>query len=90
MARIVVFHTGYGCDTGCCGHAITEDPDGESYLWDRIHDSFDFSHPQLWKSSNDTTRDAAIREYVVELVTEQLGAEHVADIDFDACLVVDD
>ena len=20
--KILVLHTGYGCDTGCCGHAI--------------------------------------------------------------------
>lgn len=35
--RIVVLHTRYGCDTGCCGHIV--EVDGEQV------GSFTFSHP---------------------------------------------
>ena len=35
MSRIVIYHSSYGCETGCCGHVVARD-DG---TW------FDFSHP---------------------------------------------
>jgi hypothetical protein len=22
MSKLVIYHTGYGCDSGCCGHAV--------------------------------------------------------------------
>ena len=34
--KVIVYHTGYGCDTGCCGHAIVIE-DGRR--------SFEFEHP---------------------------------------------
>lgn len=33
--RVVVYHAGYGCDTGCCGHVVEVDGVEE----------FSFSHP---------------------------------------------
>jgi hypothetical protein len=42
---------------------------------------FSFSHP---------ASRAEIVEYVQDLVTEQLGEEHVADIDWAGCIVTDD
>ena len=36
MARVVVYHGSYGCDTGCCGHWI-EVENGET--------KFTFDHP---------------------------------------------
>ena len=38
MGRVVVYHTGYGCDTGCCGHYI--ELDGKEVIG-----SFRFDHP---------------------------------------------
>lgn len=35
MAKVIVYHTGYGCDTGCCGHAV--EIEGKR--------KFSFSHP---------------------------------------------
>jgi hypothetical protein len=35
--RIVVYHSGYGCDTGCCGHSIEVEGSGR--------DRFVFEHP---------------------------------------------
>ena len=36
--RVKVFHRLYGCDTGCCGHAIEVDDE-------EVEDSFRFWHP---------------------------------------------
>lgn len=35
MSRVVVYHSSYGCDTGCCGHVV--ELDGRT--------NFKFSHP---------------------------------------------
>ena len=71
--RVVVYHSYYGCDTGCCGHAI--DINGNE-------SGFTFDHP--WKSEPETER-----EFVERVVTEECGADHVADIDWDLTLVTD-
>lgn len=34
--RVIVYHGGYGCDSGCCGHWVQIDGDRER---------FDFGHP---------------------------------------------
>jgi len=34
--RILVLHKGYGCDTGCCGHAVEVDG---------VEAKFKFTHP---------------------------------------------
>ncbi len=70
--RILVRHTGYGCDTGCCGHVIEIDgAEATKY-------GFDFGH------ADDETPEA-LREYARELITREMGAAHVADIDWDGC-----
>ncbi len=85
MPRIIVYHTGYGCETGCCGHAI--EVDGE-----HLHGSFEFDHPyDLYRFSNDVEgRDQHIQEYVKDKVRQQMGEEHIKDIDFSMCIVSDD
>jgi hypothetical protein len=35
MAKVIVYHSYYGCDTGCCGHIVE--------MGDRTE--FDFGHP---------------------------------------------
>ena len=72
MAKVLVLHTGYGCDTGCCGHVVTVD--------DKRVGHFSFEHPY----------DGDVKEFIKRTVTEQAGAEHVADIDFEHCIVIDD
>lgn len=88
-AKVIVYHGGYGCDTGCCGHwvFVTEsDLSGEKLLnvaayKDRKHT---FDHPyrtgELWR------KDAI--DYARDAVRDELGEEHVADLDWDKCLVV--
>lgn len=79
MPKIIVFHRGYGCETGCCGHAIQVDGV-------EVEDSFEFGHP--WVSASDE-RGTVFRRYAEELITDKLGAEHIADLDWENCVVLD-
>lgn len=71
MAKIIVYHRGYGCETGCCGHAVAIDDQEKS---------FEFTHPY----------DEDPRAFAERLVTEELGAEHVADLDWENSFIHDD
>lgn len=75
MARVVVYHSGYGCETGCCGHVVSVD--------DKDVGRFSFSHP-------DSNSEADRLAYARELVASELGEEHVADLDWENCQVHDD
>ena len=78
--RVLVCHAYYGCDTGCCGHVVQiVDENGNEAGGPR---KFEFGHAS-------TMGEADIREYVRDLVTKKLGAEHVADIDWEHCVVLD-
>lgn len=72
MARIIVYHSYYGCDTGCCGHTVElQDDDGRF-----IDSKFDFGHPFYKKEAVD---------YAKELVMHEFGPDHVKDLDWDNC-----
>ncbi len=68
-SRIVVMHSGYGCDTGCCGHVI-EWGDQERFVWEHPGNEDPF-------------------EWAKNLIASELGAEHVADLDWENCLISD-
>lgn len=70
MAHIVVYHSYYGCETGCCGHTVEID-DKEEFFFDHPHYKDDF------------------RKWAEELVRNQFGEEHVADLDWENCIVSD-
>ena len=78
MARAIVFHAGYGCDTGCCGHVVQVGAD-ERFVFEHADESVGYEGYEL--------TDDDIRKFVREQVAEEFGAEHVADIDWDACIV---
>lgn len=84
--RIVVYHRSYGCETGCCGHAIAVDPPvGEKpRVWDawdaELDDSFSFSHPY-------TDNPGQQLEWAKKFITEKMGADHVADLDWEHCII---
>ena len=78
MSKVVVFHSGYGCETGCCGHIVTLDDDCSK---------FEFTHPYI---ENLAEPGNEIQLFVRELVAETFGEEHIKDIDWDNCLVIDD
>lgn len=69
--RLIVYHSSYGCDTGCCGHII-EDIDTS----DR---KFEFGHPH----------GQNYKEYAEDFVREEYGEEHVKDLDWDNCEIMD-
>lgn len=73
--KVVVFHRGYGCETGCCGHAI--EVDGEE-----ISGSFVFDHPY--------NPQAEWREWAEEFITAHFGKDHGHDLDWEHCVIVDD
>jgi hypothetical protein len=77
MTSVVVYHDFYGCETGCCGHRIAVNNNDSE---------FSFDHPYLYN----LITDDQTRKFIIKVVTEELGAEHVKDIDFDQCIVVDD
>jgi hypothetical protein len=57
--KVVVYHSVYGCDTGCCGHIVELDPDEEH---GPSKTKFEFIHPYM-----ETPED--VKEWVRELVT---------------------
>jgi hypothetical protein len=76
MVRIVVYHRGYGCDTGCCGHAIEViGTQGES-----DEACFEFDHPRA---------DESPRQFAERMIRRHLGDKHVADLDWDNCMIAD-
>lgn len=76
MSRVVVYHRGYGCDTGCCGHYVefADDPEISGTHRSQFH----FDHP-----GNESPVEFAQR-----MVTETFGAEHVQDLDWEHCEIV--
>ena len=73
MAKVLVYHRGVGCDTGCCGHAVSINGEEEELHY--------FATP---------ARGQSARAFAEELVTQSLGPEHVQDLDWDNCIIVDD
>lgn len=72
--KIIVYHTSYGCDTGCCGHIVENDDDNDM---DR---RFHFTHPY----GEDRLT------FAQDLVRDEYGDEHVADLDWENCLISED
>lgn len=79
--KVIVYHRYFGCDTGCCGHAIKIDG---KY----IDDSFGFTHPYGIEN------DLELRSWAYMFAKEQLndiyGKEHAFDLDWENCDIVDD
>jgi hypothetical protein len=95
MSRaVIVMHGGYGCDTGCCGHRVlVVDPvpeDWAEFVGDRVWEAecvpgakeqgFDFAHPH--------SPPETFRGWAEDLIAETMGEAHVADLDWDHCLVL--
>lgn len=74
VSKILVMHEGYGCETGCCGHVIYIDGSGPPRR--RFH----FAHPY----------DEDPLEWAKKLIASEVGEEHVADLDWENCRVLDE
>ena len=79
MSAIVVYHESYGCER-CCGHRIQMAGVDTPYWSQKGKGGFDFTHPN--------GKDHF--EWAKEWVRDVFGAEHVADLDWENCLVLDD
>lgn len=74
--KIIIYHSIYGCDTGCCGHVIQlQDDNGKE-----IESKFDFFHPY---GKNHL-------EFAKKLVEDYYGIEHVKDLDWNECRIIED
>jgi hypothetical protein len=85
--KILVVHGSYGCETGCCGHwfeAKNDDgtdakmPPRKGNSWN----DFDLSHPYQGRDDFKTWAEEQIRD--------RYGDEHVANLDWENSLVLDD
>lgn len=74
MTKITVYHSYYGCDSGCCGHVVETD-DGT------MRDKFITDHP--WYGDNHV-------EFARRLIRESFGDEHVKDLDWENCYISED
>lgn len=78
--KVIVYHSYYGCDTGCCGHRVEIiNPDAERVYTG--NGEFKFDHPD--QGEDDVT-------FAIRLVTEEFGADHVEDLDWENCVIYDD
>ena len=82
MPKVIVSHAWYGCETGCCGHVI--DVDGI-----RTGEFF-FNHPYCSDATPEHIKDSLYREFAEKLVKQVLGEDHVKDLDWENCYIVDD
>lgn len=72
--RVIVYHAGYGCDSGCCGHYVELEKDDLT-----TEREFEFDHP--W--------DEDRLEFAKRLIEESFGLEHVKDLDWENSEVSD-
>jgi hypothetical protein len=116
MTKVVVYHSPYGYETGCCGHVVelTEEEvkcpicDGRKKILvpsgvgegkpivreaacmtckgkgiikpPQVEERFVFE--ENWEDEPETAREFAER-----LVEEKFGKEHVADLDWENCVI---
>lgn len=86
MARVVVYHGYYGCDTGCCGHTLeVDDPE----LQRKIGWGFNFFHPRYY-GDDPVEMEKAAKKFAEDFIREELGEEHVADLDWENSVVIRD
>ena len=74
---VKVYHTLYGCDTGCCGHIL--EVDDVSLLSYFRFDHFD---------QNDLEDREKIIKWVKKELAQTFGEEHLYDIDWENSEIV--
>lgn len=86
--KVLVCHDYHGCDTGCCGHVVIVEDDAGKEI--KRSDIFDPGPSHPYEVTTGKLTDETIRAFVIEKVTWELGEEHVKDIDWERCVVIDD
>ena len=61
-----VFHRGYGCETGCCGHAVEIKGVDDDF-------GFDFGHPGVYELS--------FKEYASKIAEDAIRKDHPECLD---------
>jgi hypothetical protein len=85
--KVLVCHAFHGCDTGCCGHVVIVEDDAGKVV--ERGDLFNTpGHP--YERAGGKLTDETMRAFVIERVTGELGEDHVKDIDWERCVVIDD
>jgi hypothetical protein len=94
--RVIVYHGYYGCESGCCGHIVDvyendDNFDPENY-WPHEGDKskFDFDHPGFFDPVTQRYRGETPREFAERIVREKFGEDHVKDLDWEHCLILED
>lgn len=82
--KILVYHRWYGCDTGCCGHAVAWFKD--HYTPEDKHDYYGYEGVDHFHFEHTYGHDAF--EFAKALVAKEYGEEHVKDLDFKNSFVV--
>jgi hypothetical protein len=82
VAKVIVYHDSYGCETGCCGHTVEILQDGEEQ-YRGSQRKFEFTHPY-------TDDQEEWIEFAKDLVRKTYGEKHVADLAWDQCEINDD
>lgn len=76
MGKVFVYHRMAGCDTGCCGHVVrVQNDDGT-----KAEERFTFAHPAF----------ESAREFAEAAIKEEFGAEHLEDLAWEECEIIDD
>ena len=74
--KVIVYHSMYGCETGCCGHTVeVTDDDGHVERQFEFGDYFETEGTPI--------------EWAKELVRSEFGHAHVADLDWENCQLLD-
>lgn len=81
LMKVIVYHSYYGCDTGCCGHTVELINDDGSI----IDSEFQFGHPYSAKTEADQ-RAWAIA-LAKDIIQDNLGDDHTVDLDWDNCII---
>ena len=71
--KLIVYHSNYGCATGCCGHTVEDTETGEK--------DFQFDHPYPAKTEEE------FKIFAEDLIRNLYGEEHVSDLDWENCIV---
>jgi len=79
--KVIVYHTSYGCESGCCGHAVELQDDVDCAVSSR----FTFDHPRGLTGDKEK-----LRQWVEDVIADELGKEHVKDLDWDGCTFSND
>lgn len=73
--RVIVYHSSWGCDSGCCGHTVEIEGGREE---------FEFTHPGSCGMPKEP------RAFAEEFVRQIFGEKHVADLDWENCVICED